>query len=377
MSRAVPRRATYCRTSVRRSTRSAPRNEILLGDAVTMLERLPDSSVDTVVTSPPYFLLRNYGSAGQLGAEPTVHDYVEGIVAVCDHLARVLKPTGSLWLNLGDSYSRRDQFGAPAKSMVLAPERVLLALVDRGWILRNKVVWAKPNPMPTSVADRLSCTWEPVYLLVRSRRYFFDLDAIREPHKSTRQPSATKAGKYEGKTPTWAGPLAGRNDGLLRARAEGRSGHRLGKNPGDVWTVPTAGFRGAHFATFPERLLHRPILAGCPARTCSRCGIPWQQSQGVARAPACECGLRSFKRGLVLDPFMGAGTTGVAAQHHQRDFLGLELNPTYRALALTRIASAVRASTNQGGDAQPPGAHHAPSHQRPARRQPRPGTTRR
>lgn len=367
MNHPTRERAGFCRPSRQTRRPRVPRNEILLGDALTRLKELPDRSVDTVITSPPYFLLRNYQAQGQLGAEATVGRYVDAIVAVCDELARVLKPTGSMWLNLGDSYSRRDRFGAPANGMLLAPERVLLALADRGWIVRNKSIWLKKNPMPTSVKSRLACTWEPLFFMVRARRYHFDLDAIREPHSSTRRPSAGKQGKYEGSTDAWAGPLAGNNSGLARARAEGRPGHPLGKNPGDVIHLATAAFRGAHFATYPEKLLHRPILASCPARTCGRCGIPWRQSSGVARAPACECGSRSFKRGLILDPFMGAGTTGVAAQRHNRDWLGIELNPRYRTLANARITSTVRASANQRGDAPQTGAQHASPTTQPAR----------
>ena len=232
----------YLRTSSPRRRNNAsvdlPRNQILVGDALQRLRVLLSASVDAVITSPPYFLLRNYGVDGQLGAEPHVDNYVERIVAVADEVARVLKPTGSFWLNLGDSYSRHHRYGAAPKGMLLAPERILLALHEHGWIVRNKIVWAKPNPMPTSVRDRLSCTWEPLYLLTRNPSYYFDLDAIRVPHLTTRRPStgATQA-KYGSSRPAWAGPLTGANDGLLRAQREGRSGHILGKNPGDVWTL--------------------------------------------------------------------------------------------------------------------------------------------
>jgi site-specific DNA-methyltransferase (adenine-specific) len=312
------------------------RNQIIVGDALRELQRLPSDSIDTIITSPPYHLLRRY-SAGpeEIGTEATVGLYVERIVAVCDELARVLKSTGSLWLNLGDSYSRHHRYGAPAKSLLGAPERIMLGLIDRGWVVRNKLVWAKPNPMPASVADRLNTTWEPLYLLVRSRNYYFDLDAVREPHRSRRPAGRIGHGvKYDGRVPAWAGPLAGTNSGLLKARAEGRSGHPNGKNPGDVWTVPPAAFRGAHFATFPERLIEKPLLATCPERSCRRCGLPW-----VKGTPTCRCHA-GWSPGLVLDPFMGAGTVAVMAQRHGRDWLGIELNPTYRQLALRRLESA-------------------------------------
>jgi site-specific DNA-methyltransferase (adenine-specific) len=327
-----------------------PRNTILLGDVLDQLRNLPAGSIDTIVTSPPYFLLRNYQAPGQLGAEETVAEYVANIVGVCDELARVLKPTGSMWLNLGDSFSRHAKYGASPKGLLLAPERVLLALADRGWIVRSKVVWSKPNPMPASVTDRLTSTWEPIYFLVRSRSYFFDLDAIRVPqragrgltgpgrHAKSKSRAELQPGKYSGKAPAWAGPLAGSNDGLDRARAEGRAGHPLGKNPGDVWQVPNSGFRGAHFATFPTRLIERPLLATCPARVCVSCGRAWVQAKGVAVRADCDC-RSSWRLGLVLDPFMGAGTTGVVAKGLGRDWLGIELNAGYRALALSRIAA--------------------------------------
>ena len=316
-----------------------PRNEILLGDAATVLATLPTGSVDCVVTSPPYFLLRNYGIDGQLGAESKVSEWVAALVLVMDEVARVLAPHGSVWLNLGDSFSRHPRFGARPKSLLLGPERLLLALADHGWIVRNKVVWAKPNPMPHSVRDRLSTTWEPIYLLVRSKEYFFDLDRIRVPHTSQAAPRRSHGpDKYIDNRPAWAGRFSGKNDGLARAKNEGRSGHPRGKNPGDVWTVPTSSYRGAHFATFPMRLVERPLLATCPQRVCVRCGTPWRRPVPSSRPiQACLCDA-GWRPGLVLDPFIGAGTVAVAAKSHRRDWLGIELNPVYRKLALQRLA---------------------------------------
>jgi DNA modification methylase len=297
------------------------------------------------VTSPPYFALRNYGMVGQLGLEPSVDEWVGNLIVVVDEMARVLVPTGSLWLNLGDSYSRSPTHGALPKSLVLAPERLLLALAERGWIVRNKVVWAKPNPMPASVGDRLTATWEPLYLLVRSARYFFDLDAIRVPHRSTRQPSRKQPRTSTGPA-SWAGPLAGDQAGLARLHAAGRAGHPLGKNPGDVWSLPTANFRGGHHATFPEGLVERPIRATCPDRVCRACDLPWRRARpgralghlAVAQSvePACAC-CAGWRRGVVLDPFIGSGTTGVVAERLGRDWLGIELNPSFAAIAMQRI----------------------------------------
>ena len=259
-----------------------PRREILLGDALERLRELPASSVDCCVTSPPYMGLRDYFTDGQLGLEPTVDDWVQNLRAVFSEVARVLKPAGSLWLNLGDSFSRHAKYGAPPKGLLCSPERLLLALAEDGWIVRNKVIWAKPNPLPTSITDRLTLTYEVVYLLVRSPRYFFDLDAIREPHRSR---SGRKEGAPIEKRPDWAGPLAGKQDGLRRARDPDQPGHELGKNCGDLWTIPTRGFRGPHFATFPPELIRRPILATCPEAVCTRCGVPWKRQVTVKRIP--------------------------------------------------------------------------------------------
>lgn len=326
--------------------RSIITNSILLGDAVEQLRRLPDESVDTVVTSPPYFLLRCYAAEGQIGLEAEVDAYVDQIVRVMTEVFRVLVPTGSCWLNLGDSYSRHRRYGAPAKSLLLVPERVVLRLTSEGWILRNKVVWSKPNPMPTSVRDRLSCTWEPMFHLVKQNNYFYDLDAIRVPHvtkprgltaRTRHAKSNTGTPKYTGRRPSWAGPLAGSNDGLNKARAAGRVGHPNGKNPGDVWTIATAGYGGDHPAVFPTRLIERPLRATCPERACLGCAAPWVRRTGRLVA-TCSCG-KPWRKGIVADPFMGAGTTAIVAETLGRDWLGIELSPKYRTLALDRITA--------------------------------------
>jgi site-specific DNA-methyltransferase (adenine-specific) len=328
-----------------------PRRQILIGDVRTRLAELSSGSIDTIITSPPYFSLRNYGHPKQLGLERNVDDWVSNLVAVCAELARVLKPTGSLWLNVGDSYSNHPSQGAPKKSLLLGPQRLALALLQDGWLIRNQVIWAKTNPMPSSVVDRLSCTYEVVFLLVRSPRYFFDLDAIRQPitTKAKKRPTVSD---YQYLPHEALPPDAGFDDdrGLSHLKAEGRAGHPLGKNPGDVWRLPTAAYRGAHFATFPQALVERPLLATCPERVCAACGTPWQReavdrSQAVPvlgrLRPACTCRAETTP-GIVLDPFFGSGTVGLVAEKHGRDWLGIELNPKYAALARERIAAARR-----------------------------------
>ncbi|MGZ6609002.1 MAG: DNA methyltransferase, partial [Solirubrobacteraceae bacterium] len=210
--------------------------------------------------------------------------------------------------------------------------------------------------MPNSVRDRLNCSWEYLFHLVRTRHYFYDLDAIRVPHQSPSRGLTARARRAKAKTgpshtkpprPIWAGPLAGRNDGLIRARAEGRAGHPLGKNPGDVWTLPTAPARHEHFAVFPEALVERPLRATCPVKVCTRCLAPTATDRS-----ACDCRAPT-RPGLVLDPFMGAGTSAVVAERLGRDWLGIELNPKFKRLALARIRTARRCGQQmtRGGDA--------------------------
>ncbi len=319
-----------------------PRNQIMVGDARQVLAGLPAESVDCVVFSPPYFLLRNYsGGSAELGTEDHVDEYVDRLAQVMDEIARVLKPTGSAWVNLADTYSRGRRYGAPAKSLLLAPQRFAVKVAGSGWIVRNVVVWAKPNAMPSSVTDRLAASWEHVFLLTRQRDAYFDLDAIREPHRST--PARARRmprGKYTGPR-QWAGPLAsGDNGGLGKAKLAGQAGHPLGRNPRDVWSIPTGGYRGAHWATYPTRLIERPIAATCPERTCITCGQPWVRERRRDRIgdlqPACACN-SDWQPGVVLDPFMGAGTTAIVARRLDRDWLGIELNPGFADTATDRL----------------------------------------
>lgn len=326
-----------------------PLSQILIGDAHELLQRLPDASVDCAITSPPYFAMRDYGRADQLGNEPHVDAWADSITAVCAELWRVLTPTGSLWLNLGDGFARRPSEGGPRKSLLLGPQRVALRLTRAGWILRNQVIWAKRNPMPSSVTDRLSNGHEVILFLTKQARYYFDLDAIREPVKATTtMATRTKQPTYppRGAVPSLGGGHAPRidlNTGLAAMKAAGRSSHPRGKNPGDVWWLATATYRDAHFATFPVDLVRRPLLATCPAKVCTACGQPWQPAtvdrRNATTGPlqgGCTCNAPP-RSGIVLDPFMGAGTVALAAEQHGRDWLGIELNPDYAALAKQRL----------------------------------------
>lgn len=337
------------------ATRGVVRNTILIGDALSRLRSLQDGSVDTVVTSPPYFRLRDYAAKGQIGLESHVDEWVDQMAAITAEIHRVLVPTGTLWLNLGDTYSTRPAEGAPRKSLMMAPERLALRLQQEGWIIRNKIAWAKPNSMPTSVRDRLNCTHEVIYVFAKQPTYFFDLDAIREPHQSrASKPRAIPTTTND----AWRGPNADTDRGLNQLKAEGRVGHPLGKNPGDVWRIAPRPVPG-HHAVYPTALALRAVAAGCPESRCSRCRQPWRRSVlralggtavRSALAPSCECTRRS-ESGLVLDPFMGSGTTAIAAEQLKRHWLGIELNANFAALAEARIAAA---RDNQAGKANPP-----------------------
>lgn len=326
-----------------------PRKVVLVGDALQQLRRLPDGSIDMVLTSPPYFRLRDYDADGQLGLEGHVDEWVAALRAVACEVRRVLTPTGSFWLNVGDTYSTHQRQGAARKSLLLAPERLALALIDDGWRIRNKVVWQKANPMPHSVRDRLTCTWEALFVLVATDRYFFDLDAMRLPHQS--RPRRPRRGPpTRTKRQQWRGPNSDDASHLALLRSSGRVGHPLGKNPGDVWRLPASNYRGSHHATFPLSLAKLAVRAGCPEARCSACRTPWQRplirrvvngigetaTRGVLLA---GCGCRAPREpGLVLDPFFGAGTTALGAIENKREWLGIELSEHFAREAAQRIA---------------------------------------
>ena len=267
--------------------------DVRIGDCREVLDTLPEQSVHCCVTSPPYWGLRDYGHDDQLGLESTPEQYVENMVDVCRKVRRVLRDDGTLWLNLGDCY------GA-SKQLVGIPWRVAFALQADGWYLRSDIIWAKPNPMPESVTDRPTKAHEYVFLLSKSPRYFYDADAVREGWADERcgAPGGTKPAERN---------VGGRTDGLTRpSQAWTAPDGRTGRNRRTVWTVPTAPFPGAHFACFPPKLIEPCIMAGAPLG------------------------------GMVLDPFLGSGTTGMVAEALGRQWFGIELNPDYEPLIRER-----------------------------------------
>jgi hypothetical protein len=247
---------------------AAPRNTILTGDALTRLRELPGQSVDCVVTSPPYFQLRDYGVSGQLGLEPTVSGWVAELREVCREVARVLVPTGSLWLNVGDSFSQHPKFGAPVKGLLLAPERLLLALAQDGWLVRTKVIWAKTNPMPSSVTDRLSLTYEVIYFLVRQRSYFSTW---------TRSGSRTNRARQSGHARR--STMRRRGRGRWRLRGAGYGGRARVTGP-DTHSVRTLVMSGRWLrAAFAARILRRSRRSWCD-------GQSWQRVRRWSARPA-------------------------------------------------------------------------------------------
>jgi len=342
----------------------APFTQILVGDARQTLAEFSTGSVDCVVTSPPYWGLRDYDHPAQYGAEDSPEAYVRTLCATFAEAHRVLAGDGTLWINLGDRYAANSdgyQRGQgfhdqqpllrPAtqlapKNLLGLPWRLAFALQDQGWILRNAIIWHKPNAMPQSVTDRFSTRYEYLFLFVKRRRYHFDLDAVREPytedHPLARGSHAGGGRRSHTVTTPWAPPVGtetcsqpeapqrrsdtpgngkytdaaaaflGAEHGtqMRPTGARHAAAHPRGRNPGDVWSIPTRPFRRAHFAVFPIDLPLKAIAAGCR------------------------------EGGTVLDPFAGAGTTLLAARQLDRRAIGIDLNPDYAEIAVDRLRRA-------------------------------------
>lgn len=280
------------------------RNQVICDDALSALRKMPADIVDVIVTSPPYFGQRDYGHPNQLGIEKTPEDYIKKLVGILTECNRVLKGSGTLWLNLGDKYQRGQLLGMPW--------RVALALQASGWILRSDIIWHKPNAMPSSVKNRLTTDHEYLFMFSKSTAYYFDADAIREPHVTFTEKSRMMGGRnHFGKRGST--PENGKNGGspnLHNARWD-QAFHPKGRNKRTVWEIPLSKFPEAHFAVYPEKLVLPCILAG------------------------------SKEGGLVLDPFLGSGTTAVVALKERRCYIGIDCNEEYCHLARDRISEEV------------------------------------
>ncbi len=270
------------------------------GDALEQLRQLPDEVIDTVVTSPPYYRQRDYSGDRQVGHEGTPDEYVQRLVEIFAECHRVMKPSGTLWIVLGDKYHKGRQLGMPW--------RVALALIDFGWILRSDIIWHKPNAMPSAVKTRPTTDHEYVFLLTKSTEYYYDADAIREPHVTFSENSKMRGGRkhFHQRDGT---PEQGKNGGQANLH-NGRwdqAFHPKGRNKRTVWSISLSKFRDAHFAVFPESLVETCLLAGCP------------------------------ENGIVLDPFLGSGTTAMVAQRLRRKFVGIDCVEKYCQMARQRL----------------------------------------
>lgn len=379
-----------------------------IGDSLSVLRTLPDQSVHTCVTSPPYFGLRDYGMNGQIGLEDTPDAFVARLVEVFREVRRVLRDDGTLWVNLGDSYAANrsyqveqtkggpkhgvaqavsgrkqtaSEYGLKQKDLIGIPWRVAFALQSDGWYLRQDIIWHKPNPMPESITDRCTKAHEYIFMLSKSPRYFFDSEAIKEEAVYAGNQKSEAKGSFGGKRSDQDSSVIGQSFRHVSATRNRRS----------VWTVTTKPFKGAHFATFPPDLIEPCVLSGAPEKCCSACGAPFEreieigepdrehqiacggdalgqydgkstkdyaasraQDASATKArilagmrkrstigftPTCTCGVPAIG-GTVLDPFFGAGTTGLVSERHGRQWEGIELNPEYAAIASDRIHNA-------------------------------------
>lgn len=325
---------------------------IVIGDALQKLQRVASGYCDCCVTSPPYYGLRDYGMPGQIGLQEQPEEYIKSLVIVFREVRRVLRDDGTLWLNIGDSYAGSNKGAAKfpenaqkykqgtnkgivgaastrnvrplnykPKDLMGVPWKLAFALQEDGWYLRQDIIWYKPNCMPESVKDRCTKSHEYIFLLSKSKKYYFDYEAIKEPCVGfdNRPPAGSKGTLTsnsrirKGNSRTFRGGVYTHdnvfdNSALIERNSHGNSPNADGKrNKRDVWSVATRGYNGAHFATFPPELITPCVLAG------------------------------SREGGIILDPFFGSGTTGEVAKNNNREFLGIELNPEYAKLAAARL----------------------------------------
>ena len=295
-------------------------NIIHIGDNLFHLTNIPDNSVDMCVTSPPYYNLRDYKNSGQIGAENTVKDFVENLCKVFDEIHRILKPTGSCWVNIGDTYDK--------KRLLQVPSRFEIVMCDRGWHLRNEIIWSKPKPQPISSKDRFWGNHEKFFWFVKDvKKYYFNRDAILVPQAEIsirRMFSKNNMEKRKDFNATSKEGFAissnSQDKHYARMREEMgidkefnyeeliKSGKCPTRPEFDTWNIPSVTYKGAHFAVYPPELIEKPILSCCP------------------------------EQGIIIDPFMGSGTTGEVAKLNNRRYIGLELNPEYAILANERIS---------------------------------------
>lgn len=307
-------------------------NKIFLEDALTGLKKIPDASIDCCISSPPYFGLRDYNHEKQLGREDNFLDFINNLIEIYNEVFRVLKLSGTCFVNLGDSYNtisggmiekskgkkikdciysglKTREIGGmikqvknhQRKSLLMIPERFAIDMINNNWILRNQIIWHKPNKMPESIKDRFTVDFEKIFFFTKiSKNYYFEQQF--EPIKEV----SLKRAQYG-----WKGKLIKNNEAAGGLKHIDKMGERFanpkGRNKRTVWSINTKGYSEAHFATYPEKLIEPMIKSGCP------------------------------ENGLILDPFMGAGTTALVAKKLNRKYLGFEINPEYKQITETRL----------------------------------------
>ena len=299
-------------------------NKIITGNAIEVLKELPDCTADCCITSPPYLGLRDYGVNGQIGLEKSVEAYINRLTDIFREVRRVLKNDGTLWLNIGDSYvsSNSEYSNCKRKDLIGVPWLLAFALRNDGWYLRQDIIWEKPNAMPESVKDRCTKSHEYIFLFSKQSKYYFDYEAIKEPAVGFNNivPAGSKgilrpnSRLRKGNSRTFRGGgvytkgQSFNNSAEIMRESHGNNENMTGlRNKRSVWTVATQGYKEAHFATFPEKLIEPCVLAG------------------------------SKEGGVVLDPFLGSGTTAIVAKKYNRGFIGIELNSEYVEMAERRL----------------------------------------
>jgi DNA modification methylase len=306
-------------------------NQFLCGDTETILKLFPDESIDCIVTSPPYWALRDYGVNGQIGLETSIEDYLDKLLFVFTELKRILKPHGTCWVNFGDTYANKNKGGhrnkpqdnifdsltkratfsklttslsIPPKSLCLIPSRFALGMIEMGWILRNELIWHKPNVMPQSAKDRFTVDFEKLFFFAKSPRYYFEQPY--EPLKNVERLQRRRLNPDNQHKHSYGKPFIS----AINPETFNQSRKRIlerGRIKRSVWKIGTRAYHGKHFASYPPQLIEIQITAGCP------------------------------ENGIVLDPFMGSGTTAVVAKQHNRNFIGIDLNSEYVELARKRL----------------------------------------
>lgn len=279
-------------------------NKIFIGDALEILQEFPDSFVDMCITSPPYYGLRDYGVQGQLGQESDFNLYIDKLLAIFDEVKRILKNEGTCWVNISDTYED--------KSLLGIPFQFVQGMLNKGWILRNTIIWHKPNAMPINVKDRFTIDFEYLFFFSKNKKYYFEQQV--EPVKQSSIKRITQK--------TFNQQGGGRKDygrtGINPNRSSRKTLENFAKNftgkrnKRCVWTIPTKGYKDIHFAVYPPELIETPIKAGCPIN------------------------------GIILDPFIGSGTTGMVAKSLSRNYIGIELNPDYLDLIKSRIDNTIK-----------------------------------